>query len=264
MMRFGSLFTGIACFDEGLRRAGMECRWQVEIDRQASAVCERYFPGVPRYGDVREFARTADPSLAVDVICGGDPCPFRSKARSTHGSSSPDLYPEFLRVVSTLRPLWVLREHVAAGDVDECALRLAQLGYLPVCVEMDGAEITGQSRPRQFLCAVLGSSGICPAAVFHQAVESRGDAHAGDQTMPVARCLTTHPQRFDACDNYILEPGRGTRILAPEERERLMGLEPGWTAGFSDRARARMTGNALIVQEAEWLGRRILESGRLS
>lgn len=36
-MKYGSLFTGIGGFDLGFDRAGMECAWQVEIDRAVAA-----------------------------------------------------------------------------------------------------------------------------------------------------------------------------------------------------------------------------------
>ncbi len=51
---FGSLFAGIGGLDLGLERAGMECRWQVEIDDYATKVLEKHWPDVARFRDVRE------------------------------------------------------------------------------------------------------------------------------------------------------------------------------------------------------------------
>ena len=48
-MRFGSLFAGIGGFDLGLERAGMECKWQVEIDPFCLKVLEKHWPNVRRY-----------------------------------------------------------------------------------------------------------------------------------------------------------------------------------------------------------------------
>jgi DNA (cytosine-5)-methyltransferase 1 len=257
-MTFGSLFAGSGGFDVGLERAGLDCRWQVEIDRRASHVLAKHWPDARRHDDVKTFPPNETEDWSVDVICGGDPCPFRSRARSIHGTKSEDLWPEFLRVVSVVRPLWVLREHVPADDADDCASMLADGGYLVVVVEMDGSKITGQSRKREFICGVLASSGICPIGVFSQRAGDPRNPRKVGQAEPVAQCLTTHPRRFDACDNYILEPGRGMRILDSVERERLQGFDDGWTAGVSERQRARLTGNALITHKAEWLGRRVM------
>jgi DNA (cytosine-5)-methyltransferase 1 len=52
-LTFGSLFAGIGGFDLGLERAGMECRWQVEIDGYCRRVLAKHWPEVPRYEDVR-------------------------------------------------------------------------------------------------------------------------------------------------------------------------------------------------------------------
>jgi hypothetical protein len=76
-LTFGSLFAGIGGFDLGLERAGMECRWQVEIDPFCRKVLEKHWPGVPKYGDIREIK---GPELErVDLICGGFPCQDISK-----------------------------------------------------------------------------------------------------------------------------------------------------------------------------------------
>lgn len=65
-------------------------------------------------------------------------------------------------------------------------------------------------------------------------------------------------------DAFVGIPGAGIRRLTSTERERLMGLPDGWTAtGLYDgkekmvckTARARMTGNGVIVGVAEIVGR---------
>jgi DNA (cytosine-5)-methyltransferase 1 len=78
MMKFGSLFSGIGGMDLGLERAGMECRWQVEIDDYATKVLEKHWPAVPRFRDVREVGKhNLEP---VDLIAGGFPCQDISNA----------------------------------------------------------------------------------------------------------------------------------------------------------------------------------------
>ena len=54
-MKFGSLFSGIGGMDLGLERAGMECKWQVEIDDYCQRVLNKHWPDVRRYEDVKEI-----------------------------------------------------------------------------------------------------------------------------------------------------------------------------------------------------------------
>ena len=51
--------------------------------------------------------------------------------------------------------------------------------------------------------------------------------------------------------------GTAVRRLTPTECERLQGFPDGWTAGFSDTVRYRMLGNAVCVNVAEWIARRM-------
>ena len=49
---FGSLFTGIGGFDLAFERAGMQCAFQVEVDKKCLSLLESKWPDVKRYGDI--------------------------------------------------------------------------------------------------------------------------------------------------------------------------------------------------------------------
>ena len=114
MLTFGELFAGIGGFSLGLERAGMKCRWQVEIDPYATAVLRKHWPEVPKHDDVRTFPPQGD--YAVDVICGGFPCQDISVAGKGAGlaGARSGLWNEFARIIGELRPYYVVVENVAA------------------------------------------------------------------------------------------------------------------------------------------------------
>jgi len=60
-MRVGSLFTGVGGFDLGFERAGMECAWTVEYDKQARSVLRKQWPDVPHYQDIHDVGRSLRP-----------------------------------------------------------------------------------------------------------------------------------------------------------------------------------------------------------
>lgn len=55
----------------------------------------------------------------------------------------------------------------------------------------------------------------------------------------------------------VLENPNVVRYLTPLEWERLQGFPDGWTEGLSDRARYCQMGNAVTVNVAEWVAKRI-------
>lgn len=48
-LTFGTVFSGIGGWDLGLTRAGMTCKFQIEIDPYCRKVLARHFPGAKRY-----------------------------------------------------------------------------------------------------------------------------------------------------------------------------------------------------------------------
>jgi site-specific DNA-cytosine methylase len=112
VLTHGSLFTGIAGFDLGFERCGMVTKWQVEIDPKLRARLAVRFPGAKQYADIRECG--AHNLKRVDVISGGFPCqPFSQAGRRAGKDDNRYLWPEMLRVISALRPTFVVAENVS-------------------------------------------------------------------------------------------------------------------------------------------------------
>lgn len=215
MLTFGSLFAGIGGGDLGMERAGLRGLWQIERDKQCNQVLARNWPDVTRFGDIMEVRGEELPQ--VDLVIGGDPCPCRSRARGIQQSKSPDLFPEFLRIVSAVRPAWVLRENVVAGDTQDCARALVWLGYDLVAANVDSARVTGQSRPRVYLLGVLAGTGRCPVHALSLVQGVGGDSAESAETQAQSPCLSTHPRRWDTRDGYVREPIART-VLATAQR----------------------------------------------
>lgn len=128
---FGSLFSGIGGIDLGFERAGMVCKWQVEINEYCRRVLEKHWPTVRRWGDVATFPPVADAAgilrertgkecdgslfqaWRVDLIAGGFPCQPVSVAGRRQAERDPRwLWPHFARIVRQLRPRYVFVENV--------------------------------------------------------------------------------------------------------------------------------------------------------
>ena len=132
-LTFGELFAGIGGFSLGLERAGMECKWQVEIDDYARRVLHKHWPNVRRHDDVRTFPPAED-DYSVDIICGGFPCQDISVAGKGAGLAGKrsGLWYEFARIIGELRPRYVIVENVAAllhRGMDTVLGDLSTLGY---------------------------------------------------------------------------------------------------------------------------------------
>jgi DNA (cytosine-5)-methyltransferase 1 len=131
-LTFGSLFAGIGGFDLGFERAGMECKWQVEIDDYSTKVLEKHWPQVHRERDIRTVG--SHNLETVDIICGGFPCQDISYAGLGAGldGERSGLFFEAIRVVRELQPRVVVLENVAAlltRGLDRVLGTLAEIGY---------------------------------------------------------------------------------------------------------------------------------------
>jgi len=162
MLTFGDLFSGIGGGVLGLQRAGMTCRWAVEIDPACRQVLARHFPGLPLHEDVRDVG--AFNLAPVDVIFFGSPCQGLSLAGKQKGfaDARSGLFFEAIRVISELRPALGVWENVPGAlssnggdDFAAALLALEECGAQDIAWAILNAQYRGvaQRRRRVFTVA---------------------------------------------------------------------------------------------------------------
>jgi DNA (cytosine-5)-methyltransferase 1 len=112
-----SLFTGIGGLDLAAEWAGFETVGQCEWADYPTKVLEKHWPDVPRWRDVHDLTAADFTSRTglrtVDCISGGFPCQPHSVAGKRQASADErDLWPEYRRIVSEIKPRWVVAENV--------------------------------------------------------------------------------------------------------------------------------------------------------
>jgi DNA (cytosine-5)-methyltransferase 1 len=233
-LTFGSLFAGIGGFDLGFERAGMVCKWQVEIDDYATRVLEKHWPNVRRHRDVRECgAANLEP---VDVICGGFPCQDISYAGLGAGLAGErsGLFYEAIRIVRELGPRFVVLENVSAlltrgmGDV---------LGTLAAC----GFDAEWACIP----ASCIGAPHIRDRVFIV--------AYSAQVRWASVKGVFARQAERELGRNYrdTGEPWAGESGVCPVVDGVPFQLEQ--LAGY---------GNAVVPQVAEWIGRRIVEAAK--
>jgi hypothetical protein len=220
MPRFGSLFAGIGGGDLGLERAGWSCLWQVEIDPWRRKILERHWPDMPRWDDVRTWPPTDCLEEAhVDLIIGGFPCQDLSVAGKRQGLAGErsGLFFEFARVVSLLRPRWLLVENVPGllsshkgQDMGIVLEAFSDLGYGLAWRVLDSQYFgVPQRRRRIYIVGHLGAP--CPPEILFEPEGGGGDSETGGKAgeevaAPLGASTTSFGGRRNDLDNetYVL------------------------------------------------------------
>lgn len=135
--RLLDLFSGIGGFSLGLERSGgFKTVAFCEIEPFCRRVLKKHWPEVPCYDDVRTLTadRLAADGIGVDAICGGFPCQDISVAGKGAGieGERSGLWSEYARIVSEVRPRYVIVENVAAllsNGMGRVLGDLAERGY---------------------------------------------------------------------------------------------------------------------------------------
>lgn len=111
-MKLIDLFAGIGGFSLAAHWLNWETIAFVEKDEFCQKVLRKNFGDIPIYDDVRTFDGTQYRDSA-DIVCGGFPCqPFSIAGKGKSRDDERHLFPQMLRVISEVRPRWVVAENV--------------------------------------------------------------------------------------------------------------------------------------------------------
>lgn len=285
------MFAGVGGIELGLARAGHKTNLLVEIEPGARAVLAHRFPNIALHDDVRTLR-----SLPKDteLLVGGFPCQDLSQAGQTRGidGSRSGLVGEVFRLLRRKRVPWVLLENVpfmlqlSKGRAMEVVVETFEsLGYkwayrvvnsrafgLPQRRERVLFLASRETDPRDVLFVDDAGEPEIPrdalgrlACGFYWTEGVRGLGWAVD-SVPTLKGGSS--VGIPSPPAIVLPSGA---VVTPDIRdaERMQGFEVDWTAPALQAARAghrwKLVGNAVTVDVAEWVGRRLRapsEAGR--
>ena len=216
-----SLFPGIGLLDQAFEEAGF---------------CMVRGPDLLWGGDVRSFH---PPRGRFDGIVGGPPCQAFSRMRhivEANGfETSPNLIPEFERVVSEAAPAWFLMENVTEAPLPVVP------GYLVRDVVLSDHWVGGEtSRQRRFSFGTEAGLRLQveTLALHRPDPERAAMARGGGRTTPVALGGSRRPKRS--------LNGEAPRRLALADHARLQGLPEDFDLPpFTASAKIQAIGNGV-------------------
>jgi DNA (cytosine-5)-methyltransferase 1 len=255
MLTHLSLFSGIGGLDLAAEWAGFTTVGQCEWADYPTKVLEKHWPAVERWRDVGDFTaksfRDRTGIGSVTVLSGGFPCQPHSCAGKRKASGDErDLWPEYRRVISEIRPKWVVAENVPgllsseSGRFFRGILRdLSELGFdVGWCTYPAAWVGATHRRERVFTIAHANSTGTNKCA---QVGRSNGDIHRQNRqtTKEVKEGFRLNGAGKDGCNWIMARWGAPIGIFEP----RICGAdnEP---AHWVDRLKC--LGNAVVPQQA--------------
>lgn len=139
-MNHGSLFSGIGGFDLASKRVGWKNIFQVEIEEKARKILQKHFPDTQRYADIKDFDGRQY-ARHIDIISGGFPCqPFSAAGKRKGSADDRAIWFEMFRVVSEIRPRWVVAENVSGLLTIESGMAFER-----VCTDLESEGYAVQS-----------------------------------------------------------------------------------------------------------------------
>lgn len=265
-----SLFDGMACGYEALKRAGIpvSCYGASEIDPYAMKIALKNHPDIVHIGSIENWRNWGFSAGDFDLIIGGSPCQGFSGAGEGLNFSDPrsKLYFEFEEIIKTLKPKWWLLENVRMKK-QWADIITQRLGVQPVLI--NSALVSAQNRERlywaNFPIKQPEDRGILlKDIILHQNDQftmiqgNRAVWWEKNKEFQLKKAYSALDPKKAICmmarqyaswnGNFITVKPNEIRQLHPIECERLQTLPDNYTEGVSNTQRYKMIGNGWTVE----------------
>lgn len=268
-----SLFDGISCGKVALDRAGIKVKkyYASEIDKFAMQVSEKNHPDIIQLGDVTSWRSWDIDWENVGLLIGGSPCQgfsFAGKQLNFNDDRSKlfFVYVDILNHIKSVNPdVKFLLENVKMRAEWQDVIS----GYLGVKpIRINSALVSAAKRDRlywaNFDVEMPDDKGITFDDINQHSTDWLSDTYIDKvskwkaQQDPIANttfigtnsklpCLTARGYNQSHSGMILISDGNKYRYLTNNEAELAMTLPVDYTAGITDRERARCLGNGWTV-----------------
>lgn len=268
-----SLFDGISCGKVALDRAGIKVKkyYASEIDKFAMQVSEKNHPDIIQLGDVTSWRSWDIDWKNVGLLIGGSPCQgfsFAGKQLNFNDDRSKlfFVYVDILNHIKSVNPdIKFLLENVKMKAEWQDVIS----GYLGVKpIRINSALVSAAKRDRlywaNFDVEMPDDKGITFDDINQHSTDWLSDTYIDKvskwkaQQDPIANttfigtnsklpCLTARGYNQSHSGMILISDGNKYRYLTNNEAELAMTLPVDYTAGITDRERARCLGNGWTV-----------------
>lgn len=267
------MFDGISCGKVALDRAGIKVKkyYASEIDKFAMQVSEKNHPDIIQLGDVTSWRSWDIDWKNVGLLIGGSPCQgfsFAGKQLNFNDDRSKlfFVYVDILNHIKSVNPdVKFLLENVKMKAEWQDVIS----GYLGVKpIRINSALVSAAKRDRlywaNFDVEMPDDKGITFDDINQHSTDWLSDTYIDKvskwkaQQDPIANttfigtnsklpCLTARGYNQSHSGMILISDGNKHRYLTNNEAELAMTLPVDYTAGITDRERARCLGNGWTV-----------------
>jgi len=277
-MKHLDLCSGIGGFALAARWMGWHTIGFAEIDPFASKVLEKHWPGVPNHGDIANVPA----GIEADIITAGFPCqPYSCAGKRLGAEDDRAIWPQMLRVVSSVRPRWVVAENVAGFigmALDDVLSDLEKEGYQTGAIILPACAVDAQHR-RDRVWIVAHADSVGSWAGERSEIERKKATYRGSFVADSDRSGREEQRRSSAvsseqsaveCDRGRLAQSILGRVAdgLPARMDRPFDREPDVprvAVGIKQRReRLKSLGNAIVPQVAAEIIRAMMLADRLA
>ncbi|SFC81357.1 DNA (cytosine-5)-methyltransferase 1 [Flexibacter flexilis DSM 6793] len=200
MITHGSLFSGIGGFDYPAAMMGWHNVFQCEIDTYCQDLLSLRYPNTRKHFNIFDFDAKIYENK-ITVLSGGFPCqPFSVAGKRNARNDDRHLWPEMLRVIDEIKPLYVVAENVSGILTAENGLVIKQiladlesLGYHTLILEIP-ASGAGAPHERKRIWFVAHAAGANDGSHFRTAQERQTSQFRSD--FVEGNTTNAHGERF--------------------------------------------------------------------